>query len=129
MMKSDNGNESIKARVLIVEDSLTQAMLLTHLLEENGYEVTRAASGKEALAFLAGQRPDLIMSDIVMPEMDGYELTAAIKQNAQLADIPVILLTQLSDPEDVIHGLEAKVDFYLTKPYDETFLLARWTGY
>ncbi len=124
-MKSDNGNQSIKARILIVEDSLTQAMLLTHLLEENGYAVARAVSGKEALEFLEGQKPDLIVSDIVMPEMDGYELTAAIKRNARLADIPVILLTQLSDPEDVIHGLEAQVDFYLTKPYDETFLLTK----
>jgi len=124
-MKPDNGNDSTKTRILIVEDSLTQAMLLGHLLEENGYNVATAASGKEALQFLAGEKPDLIISDIVMPEMDGYDLTAAIKRNAQLADIPVILLTQLSDPEDVIRGLEAQVDFYLTKPYDETFLLTK----
>lgn len=124
-MNSDNGNDGTKTQILVVEDSLTQAVLLTHLLEENGYEVARAASGKEALTFLEGSRPSLVISDIVMPEMDGYELTAAIKRNAELSDIPVILLTQLSDPEDVIHGLEAKVDFYLTKPYDEAFLLAK----
>jgi PAS domain S-box-containing protein len=124
-MKADNGNDGMKARILVVEDSLTQAMLLTHLLEENGYDVERAASGREALKLLEGLKPSLIISDIVMPEMDGYELTAAIKRDAHLSDIPVILLTQLSDPEDVIHGLEAKVDFYLTKPYDETFLLTK----
>jgi PAS domain S-box-containing protein len=124
-MNAANGNGSAKANILIVEDSLTQAMLLRHLLEEQGYVVTRAASGKEALDCLRVERPALIISDIVMPEMDGYELTRAIKKDEFLADIPVILLTQLSDPEDVIRGLEASVDFYLTKPYDETFLLSK----
>ena len=60
-----------------------------------------------------------------MPEMDGFELTAAIKNDKRLRDIPVILLTALSDPEDVIRGLEAQVDFYLTKPYDDDFLLSK----
>lgn len=112
-------------RILIVEDSLTQAMLLQHLLEENGYEVTRAASGKEALSVLAREMPALIVSDIVMPEMDGFELTRSVKADPRLRNIPVILLTALSDPEDVVRGLEADVDFYLTKPYDKDFLLAK----
>ncbi len=109
--------------VMVVEDSRTQAMLLKHLLERNGYRVIVAISGREALDLLAQNKPSLIISDIVMPKMDGYELTQRIKEDEKLAGIPVILLTALSDPDDVIRGLEAKVDFYLTKPYDEDFLL------
>ncbi len=114
-----------KARILIVEDSPTQALVLRHLLEERGYRVDAAASGKEALEILQRHKPTLIISDIVMPEMDGFELTGAIKNDKRLSEIPVILLTALSDPEDVIRGLEAQVDFYLTKPYDDDFLLSK----
>lgn len=124
-MKSRNGNVTQGARILIVEDSATQAMLLKHLLEDKGYEVTTAASGTEALVVLKSLTPALIISDIVMPEMDGFELTRAIKLDPAIAGIPVILLTALSDPEDVIRGLEAKVDFYLTKPYNGDFLLSK----
>ncbi len=111
--------------ILIVEDSPTQALVLRHLLEEREYRVKAAESGKEALKILERHKPSLIISDIVMPEMDGFELTAAIKRDKRLCDIPVILLTALSDPEDVIRGLEAQVDFYLTKPYDDEFLLSK----
>ncbi len=114
-----------KERILIVEDSPTQALVLRHLLEERGYLVDAAASGKEALEILRRHKPTLIISDIVMPEMDGFELTGAIKKDKGLSEIPVILLTALSDPEDVIRGLEAQVDFYLTKPYDDDFLLSK----
>jgi len=124
-MNSDTESDVQKATILIVEDSATQALLLKHLLEQHGYDVTRAASGKEALEILGSARPTLIISDIVMPEMDGFELTSAIKMNDKWSEVPVILLTQLSDPEDVIRGLEAKVDFYLTKPYDEPFLVSK----
>ncbi|MCA1960114.1 MAG: response regulator [Desulfomonile sp.] len=118
-------NEKVGALILIVEDSLTQAMLLKHLLEEHGYRVTAANSGKAAIEALAGERPALIISDIVMPEMDGFELTRRIKDNDEWRDIPVILLTALSEGEDVIRGIEAQVDFYITKPYDEDFLLSK----
>jgi PAS domain S-box-containing protein len=114
-----------KERLLIVEDSPTQALALMHLLEERGYRVDAAASGKEALEILQRRKPALIISDIVMPEMDGFELAGAIKNDKRLCEIPVILLTALSDPEDVIRGLEAQVDFYLTKPYDDDFLLSK----
>lgn len=124
-MRSRKVDVNPGAHILIVEDSLTQAMLLKHLLEDKGYEVTTAASGIEALNILKTLTPALIVSDIVMPEMDGFELTRAIKLNPTVADIPVILLTALSDPEDVIRGLEAKVDFYITKPYNGEFLLSK----
>jgi PAS domain S-box-containing protein len=122
---SDNEVQRTGAKILVVEDSPTQALMLKHLLETNSYEVLVAKSGKEALEALAVEIPALIISDIVMPEMDGYELTLAVKNDLKLRDIPVILLTALSDPEDVIKGLEARGDFYLTKPYDEDFLLSK----
>lgn len=124
-MKSRQKSNDRQVNILIVEDSLTQAMLLQHLLEENGYRVTRAASGAEALEVLTRERPALVISDIVMPEMDGFEMCRTLKANQGLRDIPLILLTALSDPEDVIRGLEANVDFYLTKPYDRDFLLSK----
>ncbi|MBM3298719.1 MAG: response regulator [Deltaproteobacteria bacterium] len=124
-MRAKKRQDESEAKILIVEDSLTQAMLLQHLLEQSGYKVSRAASGTEALKLLTEERPALIVSDIVMPEMDGFELTGTIKRDHKLSDIPVILLTSLSDPEDVIRGLEADVDFYITKPYDRDFLLSK----
>jgi PAS domain S-box-containing protein len=120
----DEGNR-IGTPILIVEDSLTQALLLKRLLEENGYDVNHAESGVKALEVLGNSKPALIISDIVMPEMDGFELTYRVKQDPVLSEIPVILLTALSDPEDIVRGLEAQVDFYLTKPYNHDFLLSK----
>jgi PAS domain S-box-containing protein len=99
--------------------------VLQHLLEENGYKVSVAASGQEAIEDISQAKPDLIISDIVMPGMSGFELCNAIKLDPNWVSIPVILLTALSDPEDVIKGLSAKVDYYLTKPYDHDFLLKK----
>ena len=110
--------------ILIVEDSPTQAEQLQHLLEKHGYQVAATANGQEALAFLESQRPLTVISDIVMPVMDGYELCKAIKENGY-RDVPVILLTSLSEPEDVIKGLECGADFFIMKPYNEQFLLYR----
>jgi PAS domain S-box-containing protein len=116
-------NKEIK--VLIAEDSRTQAEQLRFLLEEQGYGVTAAANGKEALAAAQAQKPSLLISDVVMPEMDGYDLCRAIKTDERLKDIPVILLTSLSDPRDVIRGLECGADNFIRKPYDERYLLSR----
>ena len=114
-----------KTEILVVEDSFTQALLIRHVLEEADYEVGLAKNGVEALAYLKDRKPDLVISDIVMPEMDGYEMCRAIKGNDALKHIPVMLLTSLSDPEDVIRGLACGADNFITKPYQEAFLLAR----
>jgi CheY-like chemotaxis protein len=124
-MESADVSSADSAKILIVEDSRTQAMLLQHLLEATGYHVTMAASGLEAVEALKAEIPALIISDIVMPDMDGFELTRAIKSDVRLKGIPVILLTALSDPQDVVRGLEAEVDFYITKPYNKDFLLSK----
>ncbi|MDD2734138.1 MAG: response regulator [Desulfuromonadaceae bacterium] len=111
--------------ILIVEDSPTQREMLRHMLEHNNFRVVAAANGKEALALLVGERPLAVISDIVMPEMDGYELCRRIKGDPKRQNIPVILLTSLSDPEDVITGLECGADYFIMKPYNEEFLLSR----
>jgi len=119
MMTIQNSSLSI----LIAEDSLTQAERLRFILEGNGYEVQAAKNGKEALAMLAERQPGLVISDINMPEMDGYELCAHIKSDAELAKVPVILATSLSETRDLLQGLECGADSYITKPYDEAALL------
>jgi len=111
--------------ILVVEDSLTQALKLQGFLEENNYNVTLAKNGLEAVKYLEEHSPTLIISDIVMPEMDGYELCAHIKSQDHLKDIPVMLLTAFSDPEDVIKALVSGANNFISKPYDESALLTR----
>ena len=114
-----------KTEILVVEDSFTQALLIQAVLEEADYRVGLAKNGLEALNYLRGRKPDLVVSDIIMPEMDGYEMCRHIKGDDTLKHIPVMLLTSLSDPEDVIRGLECGADNFITKPYTEAFLLTR----
>jgi len=109
--------------ILIVEDSLTQAEQLKHLLEEQGYMVNIAANGRQALSMIQKYHPTLIVSDIMMPEMDGYTFCKEIKSDEKLKHIPVILVTYLSDPNDIIKGLEAGADNFIMKPYNEKYLL------
>jgi signal transduction histidine kinase len=111
--------------ILIVEDSLTQALQLQHFLEKQGYQVNVAHDGVEAVAYLAEHTPSLIVSDIIMPQMDGYQLCCQVREDERQKDIPIILLTALSDPYDVIKALECGADNFVTKPYSESFLLSR----
>jgi len=111
--------------VLIAEDSATQALRLRNTLEKNGFTVTAARDGREALDALARERPTLVISDIQMPGIDGYELCRRVKADPALRDLPLILLTSLSAPQDIIRGLECGADNFVVKPYDEAFLLTR----
>lgn len=111
--------------IFIVEDSPTQAEYLKHVLLSAGdYLVEVSNSAEEALGLLQTHHPALIISDIVMPGMDGYTFCRAVKSNPQLSYIPVILLTQLSSPEDIIKGLEAGADNFIIKPHNEEQLLS-----
>ena len=111
--------------ILVVEDSHTQAIRLQYLLENEGYRVSVTRNGQEALAYLKEHKPTIIISDIMMPEMNGFELCQHIKADDNLKHIPVIFLTSLSDPTDILKALEAKADNFITKPYDEQFLFSR----
>ncbi len=110
--------------ILIVEDSPTQAEELQYTLERHGYRLTIARNGTEALEAVRKRRPTLIVSDIIMPGMDGFTLCRKIKRETA-SEIPVILLTSLSDPEDVLKGLECGADNFITKPCDGSYLLDR----
>lgn len=111
--------------ILIVEDSASQAQYLAHLLQGDGYRVRVAVNGQEGLRAARAAAPTMIVSDINMPEMDGFEMCQAIKQDGALRDIPVILLTSLSTLHDVIKGLDCGADNFIRKPYDSTYLLSR----
>lgn len=111
--------------ILIVEDSPVQAELLSRELEGAGYQIILAGNGAEGLAKAKSSRPDAVVSDINMPLMDGYAMCSAIRREQSLRNTPVILLTMLSDPEDVIRGLEAGADAYVTKPYNVPSLVSR----
>ena len=111
--------------IIIAEDSLTQAERLRITLEKFGYEVAHVINGREALDLIRKRKPLMVLTDILMPEMDGYELCHCIKTDEKIWDIPVILLTSLSDTCDVIKGLECGADSYIMKPFQEQYLLSR----
>ena len=123
MISTKNKNESYE--VLIVEDSPTQAIQLQGLLKESGYRVSTATNGADAFSYLEEHIPDLVISDIIMPGMDGYEMCGRMKADDNLRSIPVILLTQLGEPEDIVKGLESGADNFVTKPYDPEVLLSQ----
>jgi hypothetical protein len=126
-MMADSGYrcEHAGEMILVVEDSPTQAEQLRYMLEKHRFRVSVARNGREALIKISELQPVLIISDIVMPEMDGYELCRRIKNHNEVCNIRIILLTSLSDPMDVIRGLECGADNFITKPYDEKFLVSR----
>ena len=125
MNPSDGTEQVVGSSVLVAEDSPTQALRLQLFLEEQGYEVTVVKDGRDALGSLEEKVPDAVISDIVMPEMDGYELCRHIRAMPGNDDLPVILLTSLSNPEDVLKGLQCGASAFVTKPYDEYFLVEK----
>ena len=119
-------NEALrKPLALIAEDSRIQAKILENRLIQGGYEVTVAGDGGKALELARQRKPDIIISDIEMPRVTGYEFCRAVKQDPDLRHVPVILLSTLAEPEDIIRGLDAGADNYVTKPYDHNYLLSR----
>jgi signal transduction histidine kinase/ActR/RegA family two-component response regulator len=112
-------------RVLVVEDSPTQAQELSLLLESEGFSVDIAKNGEAGLERATEEPYDLILSDVVMPGIDGYELCRRIKAGSATRTMPVVLLTSLAEPMDVIRGLECGADNFLTKPYDAAYLIGR----
>jgi PAS domain S-box-containing protein len=112
-------------RILVVEDSRTQAEALRFLLSERGFSVTVAPDGEQALALVANGAFDVVLCDITMPGISGYDVCRRIKTQLKRRDLPVILLSSLTDPMDIVQGLEAGADNYIAKPYEPEHLLAR----
>src|SRR4051812_22512324 len=111
--------------ILIIEDSPTQARELRLILESDGMTVETAPDGEAGLDRLAAAPFDLVLTDILLPGLDGYELCRRLKADPRTRGTPVVLLTVLSDPWDILRGLECGADNFLTKPYDPAFLLGR----
>ena len=113
--------------ILLVEDSRTQALKIQMTLEDHGYHVTLAENGLEAMNILLSNRISIVISDWIMPEMDGYELCRAVRRHDFGSYVYIILLTAKDSKDDIIEGLEAGADDYLTKPVDDSELIARLT--
>jgi two-component system chemotaxis sensor kinase CheA len=115
----------IQRRILIVDDSITTRTLEKNILEAVGYGVQVATDGQEALSIIAAEGvPDLVVSDILMPRMDGFELTQRVKGDARTAAVPVILVTSLESPADKARGIEVGADAYIVKSsFDQNNLL------
>jgi adenylate cyclase len=112
-------------RILIVDDNETNRDILVTRLNLHGYELLQAADGEEALVAAKQHRPDLILLDVMMPKLDGIEVTKRLKADGEMPFTPIVLVTAKADSKDIVAGLEAGADEYLTKPVDQTSLVAR----
>jgi adenylate cyclase len=112
-------------QILIVDDNETNRDILDARLRAHGYDLLQAADGEEALAVARAHLPDLILLDVMMPKLDGFEVCRRLKGDAALPFMPIILVTAKADSSDVVAGLEAGADEYLTKPIDQQALVAR----
>jgi two-component system cell cycle response regulator len=113
------------ARVLVVDDIAANVKILEAKLQAEYYEVLTALSGEQALAAIAAHAPDIVLLDVMMPGMDGFEVCRAIKAEARSAHVPVVMITALSDVKDRVRGLECGADDFLTKPPNTVALFAR----
>ncbi len=111
--------------ILIVDDEARNIQLLGNLLKKNGYEVEFALDGENALKWVDNRPFDLILLDIMMPKMDGYEVCSLIKKKRDKQHIPIIFLTAKADTEDIVKGFESGCSDYITKPFRAPELLAR----
>lgn len=114
-----------KRKILIVEDSPESIELLKLNLKDENYELFTANDGKEALEKTSEVKPDLILLDILLPKLDGFQVCEELKTNPNTMFIPIIMITDLKDLKDRVHGIELGADDYLTKPYEKIELLAR----
>jgi len=120
-----DNNSQIQAKILIVDDSPTNLELLFHCLTSYGFQTLAAKSGIIALELVKKSLPDLILLDVVMPEMDGYEVCRQIKSNDETKDIPVIFLTSLSKTDEIVKGFDSGAVDYITKPFQRNEIIAR----
>ena len=121
----DMETQSDRAKILIVDDLLENLRLLSTLLVEEGYDVRRAPDGEMAISNVPRFRPDLILLDIMMPEMNGYEVCTALKSDARTRDIPIIFLSALDLTFDKVKAFELGAVDYINKPFHPAEVLAR----
>ncbi|MEJ0013387.1 MAG: response regulator [Bauldia sp.] len=117
--------ESLRASILLVEDDEPIRLVLSRVLSKAGYDVAQAADGREAIKRIAESLPDLIISDVVMPRLDGFGLVAMLRADPSTRMVPLILLSARNKHSDIVRGLDLGADDYLVKPFDGAELLAR----
>jgi DNA-binding response OmpR family regulator len=115
---------SSATRILVVEDDPNILRQIEFNLQSHGFSVTTAMTGVEALRRMMLEKPDLLITDVMMPEMDGYELVACLRADANLSEVPVIMLTARTEEMDMVQGYTSGTDLYLTKPFNPTELIA-----
>ncbi|WAL60460.1 response regulator transcription factor [Thermocoleostomius sinensis] len=114
---------TLMGTILIVEDTLSEMELITHYLRESGYSVIGAVSAKEALNLAIEQKPDVIVTDIVMPGMSGFELCRNLKKNPATEKVPVVICTSKNQEIDRLWGMKQGADAYITKPFTREQLI------
>ena len=114
-----------KTRVLIVEDDPEMRGAIRRVLGRGGHEILTAKNGSEGLAMARAHKPDLVVLDILMPVLDGYDVCAELSQDSATSDIPIMMVTSLSDKANVSYGLDFGADDYLAKPFEADELRAR----
>jgi DNA-binding response OmpR family regulator len=112
-------------RILLAEDDPVTARFVGSLLEEHGYQVVVAEDGNHALEIAAEAAPDLIVSDLVMPYRDGYEVLRALRNDPRFRAVPVVILSMRDREEDIVRGFEQGADDYVVKPFNARELVAR----
>src|SRR5262249_4560456 len=113
------------ARILVVDDTPANIQTLTTILKEQGYQLSVATNGRQALDVIGKVHPDLVLMDVMMPEMDGYEACSQIKASPMWRDLPIIFLSAKTDATDIVHGFELGAVDYVAKPFNAHELLAR----
>jgi two-component system cell cycle response regulator DivK len=119
----------MRKRILVIEDQEDNRQIVRDLMAASGYELIEATTGEEGIAAAARERPDLILMDIQLPGIDGYEVTRRIKANPQLKSIPIIAVTSYALSGDDKKAFAAGCDGYVTKPYSPRLLLAKIREY
>jgi two-component system, chemotaxis family, response regulator PixH len=115
--------KTLMATILIVEDTLSELELINHYLRESGYNVISAVSAKEALNKAIDLQPDIIITDVVMPGMSGFELCRSLKRTPATEKVPIIICTSKNQEIDRLWGMKQGADAYLTKPFTKDQLL------
>jgi two-component system alkaline phosphatase synthesis response regulator PhoP len=120
---------SQKAKVLIVDDEPNNVDFLEQALEDSGYQLITAANGQEALTKIQSEQPDLILLDLNMPVMDGFTVLAKVKEDPDLRDIPVIIISSEQESKSVVKGIKQGAEDYLTKPVNAVLLVKKVKEY
>jgi two-component system phosphate regulon response regulator PhoB len=124
-LRSAQGWNALKKKILFVEDELSLQKSLSYILEKEGYCVISCNKGEDAIKFAAKENPDLILLDLVLPGIDGFEVCKILKRNPSTENILIIMLTGKSLIQDIANGLQQFADDYITKPFEPVILLAR----